>query len=63
MNAGYTKNRSFRIGTGMSIKAGILQMHLFSNNITGLFNAANLQSVDFQFGLSWAWRGKDKKTS
>ena len=63
MNAGYTQNRLFRIGTGMSIKAGILQMHLFSNNITGLFNAANLQSVDFQFGLSWAWRGKDKKTS
>lgn len=63
MNAGYTQNRLFRIGTGMSIKAGLLQMHLFSNNITGLFNAANLQSVDFQFGLSWAWRGKDKKTS
>ncbi len=63
MNAGYTQNRSFRIGTGMSIKAGILQMHLFSNNITGLFNAANLQSVDFQFGLSWAWKGKEKKSS
>lgn len=63
MNAGYTQNRSFRIGTGMSIKAGVLQMHLFSNNITGLFNAANLQSVDFQFGLSWAWKGKNKKTS
>ena len=63
MNAGYTQNRLFRIGTGMSIKAGVLQMHLFTNNITGLFNAANLQSIDFQFGLSWAWRGKDKKTS
>lgn len=63
MNAGYTQNRSFRIGTGMSIKAGILQMHLFSNNITGLFNAANLKTVDFQFGLSWAWKGKEKKSS
>ena len=63
MNAGYTQNRSFRIGTGMSIKAGILQMHLFSNNITGLFNAANLKTVDFQFGLSWAWKGKEKKAS
>jgi hypothetical protein len=63
MNAGYTQNRSFRMGTGMSIKMGILQMHLFSNNITGLFNAANLQSVDFQFGLSWAWKGKNKKAS
>ena len=63
MNAGYTQNRLFRIGTGMSIKAGVLQMHLFTNNITGLYNAANLQSIDFQFGISWAWRGKDKKTS
>lgn len=63
MNAGYTQNKSFRVGTGMSIKAGVLQMHLFSNNIIGVFNTADLQSVDFQFGLSWAWRGKNKKTS
>lgn len=63
MNAGYTQNKLFRIGTGMSIKAGVLQMHLFSNNITGLFNTSNIQAVDFQFGLSWAWTGQNKKTS
>lgn len=61
MNAGYNQNRPFRVGTGMSVKAGPLQMHMFSNNIAGAINAENLQSVDVQFGLSWAWAKKVNK--
>ena len=62
MNAGYTKDRPFRVGAGGSIKAGVMQLHLFSNNIVGLMNTRYLQSVDVQFGLSWVWRNSKKKT-
>ena len=59
----YTKDRPFRVGAGTSMKVGILQMHLFSNNIIGLLNTSYLQSVDVQFGLSWVWKEKKKKTT
>ena len=61
LNTGYNQNRPFRIGTGMSIKGGPFQFHLFSNNIIGLLDASKLQSVDIQFGLSWAWAKRHKK--
>jgi len=61
-NVGYNVDRPFRVGLGGSMKAGVLQMHLFSNNVVGLINPNYLRSVDVQFGLSWVWRNKTKKT-
>jgi hypothetical protein len=61
MNAGYNKDRPFRVGMGMSMKLIFLQMHLFSNNIIGAFDASKMQAVDLQFGLSWVWKNKAAK--
>jgi hypothetical protein len=61
MNAGYNKDRPFRIGMGMSMKLKVLQIHLFSNNIRGMFDASKMQSADLQFGLSWVWKNKVTK--
>nr|WP_315153845.1 DUF5723 family protein [uncultured Flavobacterium sp.] len=61
MNAGYNKDRPFRVGMGMSMKLKMLQMHLFSNNIIGAFDASKMQSADLQFGLSWVWKNKVTK--
>ncbi|MBF4471203.1 DUF5723 family protein [Flavobacterium sp. HJJ] len=61
MNAGYNKDRPFRIGMGMSMKLKVLQMHLFSNNIIGAFDASKMRSADLQFGLSWVWKNKVPK--
>ena len=62
MNTGYNIGRYWRLGAGTSFNwfLGIpwLRFYLFSNDISPLFSAKNLNGIDINLGLNWTFKAK-----